>query len=908
MSTLRKAKGIARKAHDGRQDKGGVPYIEHPLAVASKMPTDELKIVAVLHDVVEDEPERFGFNQLKSYGFSEAVIAALESLTRGENENYWDYLRRVADNDLAIEVKLADLAHNSERSRIPAPKPEDIARWEKYRKAAEYLSDVKAFKAHNQNIDLSKEPFKYILHRKLYAALREDYSALCDALMLVLESISKSVCPSAIIQGRAKNLDSFTEKCARKAKKYGKSHFAMMTDLCGTRIILQTTGQVAEFCELLKRYFEIDEENSEDAGSRLGNDQFGYISQHFIVSYMLELTNILGVEIDVQRFKGMKAEIQVRTLAQHINADTLHDRLYKTAVEPLKEHWREGSKIAAMAEILDGNLNAFVEAYDRFSLHQQSYMGVEKIKEELLILEAMNFGETYPFTKFRNSLKMAAYLRNLGRNSEIVDLLEAFVSAEAQGNLKLDLLFQTRLWFEYGLALLGSGQQSHIAHDYIGNALESYEWLETDRSSKWQDAKRFYVSMALIAGTLAHRKDWLDRALRLDFTNPYACAELLPHTELDPSLIHGAISAAEDHLRGGINEPEVHFVLGRLWFALSEDEDARAIGYFLDGLLFYLFRAEKENIRVRQVLEREIQYLSGRKMDKAKKTLAGLAKLAFGRVYEDASAAADKTIWVISHNAVLASSAPGYSIRAFNARDFAGRVKEMTEAPGYLFMESGGELDELLVKAALIIGLKVVSTSKDMNLRLALNDKVRGTKRFYTLPLEAESLTGLFSERKSYLTEAQIDSVAKNAHERYVAQRFKKMRDSGETPGDLGERTAFWAKLDETYKSSNLDQAAFTPVMFAALGYKFTSNRKGAKGWDDLSATEQERLARIEHGRWNAERTMAGWSYYHKRDNKKLLHNLIVAWDELSEEDQYFDTSVINNFAEAGLYLHKIRK
>ncbi len=900
MSTLSKAQEIAREAHEGREDKGGAPFICHPLAVAYKMPTEELKIIAMLHDVVEDEPDKCGFERLRSEGFSEPVIAALEAITKGEGENYWDYMRRVADNDLAIRVKMTDLAHNSMPGRIPMPTPKDIARRRKYRKARAYLREIKAFKESNPDIDLSAAPFKYILHRKLYAVLREDYAAMCAALKDALENISKSVCPSALIQGRAKNLDSFTEKCARKAKKYGKRHFAEMTDLCGTRVILQTTGQVDEFCELLKQYFEIDWAHSEDAGSRLGNDQFGYISQHFIVSFKPELTNILGVKIDVQRFKKMKAEIQVRTLAQHINADTLHDRLYKTNVTPLKEHFREGSKVAAMSEILDSNLNAFVEAYDKFSQHQQSYMSVKQNEDELLILEAMNFGEAFQFTKLKNSLKMAQHLRNLGRYADIAALLEPFV-LESQ---ELDMQHQTRLWFEYGLALQGSGQQLPKAHNYIGKALEKYEWLETDMSAKWHEARRFYVFMALIAGTLAGRKDWLDRALRMDYANPYALAELLPHGGLDQSRIQSAISAAEDHLRGGINEPEVYFVLGRLWLALSEDADGdmRAIGYYLSGLLFYLFRAEKANIRVRQILEREIQYLDGRKRAIAKNTLASLANAAFGRVYEDEAVPDIKTIWAIDDNPVLEASAQGYKVCTFTADGFAGRVDEMLKEPGYLFIEAD---DEPLVKAALILGLKVISASRAMNTRMAFNDMVRGTKRFYTLPCEEESLVGLFTGRKSYLTQEQIDAVAKLAHEKYAAQQIEKMRKTRVTLPDLGERTAHWEKLDETYKSSNIDQAAFTPVMFAKLGYRFTADPAGAIGWNDLSAAEQEKLAKIEHGRWNAERVMSGWSYYTERINEKRLQNLIIAWDELTQGERYFDTSVIGNFAEAGLYLHK---
>jgi ppGpp synthetase/RelA/SpoT-type nucleotidyltranferase len=838
---------------------------------------------------------------LSEEGFSEQVIGALKAITRGEKENYWDYIRRVADNDLALEVKLADLAHNSIRSRIPNPTPKDIARWEKYRKATTYLTEVKSFMAENTSMDLSIEPFKYILHRKLYAVLRDDYVALCDTLKLVLESMSKSVCPTAIVQGRAKNLDSFTEKCARKAGKYGQSHFKMMTDLCGTRVILQTLGQVEDYCELLKKYFIVDKENSEDTGARLGNDQFGYRSQHFIVSLNPKLPSILGVDIDTWRFRKMKAEIQVRTLAQHINADTLHDRLYKSTVTPLDKHWREGSKITAMAEILDGNLHAFVEKYDQFSLHQQSYMSVKTMEEELRILRAMNVGETYPFTQFTNSLKMAMYLRYMGRYTEITDLLHDFVKEEEQGKLILDTMYQTRLWFEYGLAMLASHQDTHDATHYIDEALKNYRWLEKDRSTKWQETRRFYVFMAQTAGTIAQRRDWLDRALRVDFTNPYACAELLPHTSLDSSLLYGAVATAEEHLRGNVNEPEVYFVLGRLWLALKSE--ARAANYYMEGLLFYLSAVDKENIRVQQILDREIIYLNGRNTD-ATDLWCALMNTVYNRIYKKATTDSGKTVVALTENTVLteAASAAGYVTRTLTAKNLSGRITELMDCRGYFFLESD---EEFLAKAALILGLRVISTDKDLNLRFAQNEMIRKIDGFYTLPCEPESLLALFTERKSYLTEAQIDAVAGSAHEKYVAQMLKRVRETGVTPSDLGERTAFWETLKETYKVSNIDQAAYAPIAFERLGYTFTTDAQEALSWDDFSVAEQEQLAKTEHGRWNAERVMSGWCYFPKRNNEKLLHNLIVAWEELSEGDKSFDKSVIDNFADSGLYLHR---
>jgi len=155
MPTLKRAEEIARDAHITQTDIGGFPYINHPLTIMEKMPTEELKIIALLHDVVEDHPDKFSFDSLHEEGFSEAVITALKHLTKEDKEDYWDYIRRIADNDLAIEVKLADLAHNSDESRIPNPRPKDHARYAKYHKAKKCLELIREIKKEKSDLDLS---------------------------------------------------------------------------------------------------------------------------------------------------------------------------------------------------------------------------------------------------------------------------------------------------------------------------------------------------------------------------------------------------------------------------------------------------------------------------------------------------------------------------------------------------------------------------------------------------------------------------------------------------------------------------------------------------------------------------------------------------------------------------------
>ncbi|MBV4458992.1 HD domain-containing protein [Pseudomonas sp. COR58] len=131
--TLERAIAIAATAHAGQVDKGGAPYILHPLKVMLRMSGLEERIVAVLHDVVEDCD--VSLDDLRKEGFSEAVLTAIESVTKVPGESYEDFIERVALNPIGRAVKLADLEENSDLSRIASPGWEDLERIEKYRRA-----------------------------------------------------------------------------------------------------------------------------------------------------------------------------------------------------------------------------------------------------------------------------------------------------------------------------------------------------------------------------------------------------------------------------------------------------------------------------------------------------------------------------------------------------------------------------------------------------------------------------------------------------------------------------------------------------------------------------------------------------------------------------------------------------
>lgn len=135
----RLAMGVAYEAHHGQSDKDGVPYIYHPIAVAEQMQTEEETITALLHDVIEDTD--ITMDELEARGFPPSVLIGIRVLTHASDEPYEDYLRRVGKNPLALKVKLADLAHNSQPDRLESLPEDTAARLrEKYALAARVLA------------------------------------------------------------------------------------------------------------------------------------------------------------------------------------------------------------------------------------------------------------------------------------------------------------------------------------------------------------------------------------------------------------------------------------------------------------------------------------------------------------------------------------------------------------------------------------------------------------------------------------------------------------------------------------------------------------------------------------------------------------------------------------------------
>ena len=135
----KKALKLCFDAHKDQLDKSGMPYVFHPFHLAEQMKTEETTIVALLHDLVEDT--EYTIEDLVNMGFDKAITDAIALMTHADNVDYMDYVRMIKDNPIAKEVKLADLNHNSDLTRLDVIDEKALSRRKKYLKAIALLEE-----------------------------------------------------------------------------------------------------------------------------------------------------------------------------------------------------------------------------------------------------------------------------------------------------------------------------------------------------------------------------------------------------------------------------------------------------------------------------------------------------------------------------------------------------------------------------------------------------------------------------------------------------------------------------------------------------------------------------------------------------------------------------------------------
>ena len=136
----KRALALCFEAHKDQKDKSGLPYVFHPFHLAEQMEDEDTTIVALLHDVIEDT--EYTIEDLQKAGFTQNVISAIALMTHNPQMPYMEYVRAIKSNPIARAVKLADLRHNSDMTRLDIITQRDEERAQKYLDAIVVLEEA----------------------------------------------------------------------------------------------------------------------------------------------------------------------------------------------------------------------------------------------------------------------------------------------------------------------------------------------------------------------------------------------------------------------------------------------------------------------------------------------------------------------------------------------------------------------------------------------------------------------------------------------------------------------------------------------------------------------------------------------------------------------------------------------
>ncbi len=258
---------------------------------------------------------------------------------------------------------------------------------------------------------------------KKFEKIRPVYIDFAHLLNDILQKAAENLGYLALVQARAKTVVSFSGKIILKDKY--KNPLTDMTDLCGARVILHFHSQVEKICEFIKNNFEIDEANSLDLKSMLKVNEFGYRSVHYIVTPKKE--SILGIAVD-EKFRTLKAEIQVRTLAEHVWADISHDRIYKTELTIPEEWKREAAGLSAILENADKTFASMSKAIDSVSSVYELQQETQKAEKDLEKLQTLvEITSKNPEEGAKNVLKLVSVYQALNKQAEAIELLKVWI-------------------------------------------------------------------------------------------------------------------------------------------------------------------------------------------------------------------------------------------------------------------------------------------------------------------------------------------------------------------------------------------------------------------------------------------------------------------------------------------------
>jgi ppGpp synthetase/RelA/SpoT-type nucleotidyltranferase len=801
-----------------------------------------------------------------------------------------------------------------------------------------------------------------------YAAAYPRYQCYADVLGAILRAAAGRIAPLAIVQARPKSVASFAEKAVRKrATRPDPCH--QFTDLCGARIIGRTRSEVDAMSRLVVAQFAIDWENSVDASQRLRPTEFGYRSVHYIVALRPDVDYGVAIPDEV---RGLKAEVQLRTVAEHAYSDFGHDLTYKGAFALPLAWERELAGAAATLEEVDGIFSRVEEGMRAYATSYGRYLGEREARLELerLVVVLEQVPRNHELAE-----RIARLAIVLGDWQRAIEVLDPFVGGDP-GSTPVPVLR------DLGTALCHAHRADPGGADYR----RGQDHLERASASNDVDA------ICSLAGTWkgiddARARTLYRRAFELDPADPYALGNYLElELERDPAvlrsvgpLIRAGIERCERHVTAGINLPWAHFDEGRFHLLLGEPYEALAAyagavasstaPFMIEGSLASLeriagalgespgvdwarrllllglaarFETKDAIARIRDLaslgaapLLPPIVILAGGTDPRLAEELAGYAELL-------TFAFADFAGTIVSGGTTQGISGIAGDI----ARRSAGSVRaigylpalipaDATPDPDYTELRTtaghgfspleplqdwidlvaagipatqlrvlgvnGGQIAALEYRIALALGATVglIADSGREAGRL-LGDERWASTRLIRLPADPEGLRAFVSPVPEPLPEPLRTTLGRSIHQR--SQRDRGPRE------DIDPSLADWDRLLAGFRESSCQQADHIGAKLRRIGCAAVP--AGSPGEPAaFTPAEIELLAALEHGRWMAERLLAGWTLGAERNVERRTSPYLVTWSDLAEPIRDIDRQAVRRIpdllAEVGLSVRR---
>lgn len=788
------------------------------------------------------------------------------------------------------------------------------------------------------------------------------FDRLTDILRSLLQYSAEKYTRNGIVHARTKTITSFAEKVLKKKEKYSDP-LRQATDLSAGRVITYDINEVKQLCNFIKDHLDIDWNNSIDIDHRLKSSEFGYRSVHYIISFNSTLFKTADYEIIIpDELIGLKAEIQVRTILEHVWAEFKHNTSYKGGITTLYKWERELARISALLETADKMFSGVIENIQESRENYNAYLTEAQIKKEIEYLEII-------LEEDPENVELAF------RIGKLAMAVEDWKKAITVFSKYLNRGFQPIIR-DLGICLCKlHGKMLHSEEynkglDYLREAIAL--------NSKDIDALTSLASaVSTIDGEKAH--NLYRQAFEINHSIPYVLSNFLTHeiaylknlspVSMTSYAIHQSIRKCCDQIEVSVNLPWAYFDLGKFFLFLGKPyESLSAYGKGIESstaswMLETTLKSHKKLDCVSSQLtgyewilklldiaialrssEKDVQMVScldersSKKISEPVIVITGNHENQYSTAEHESSRYLLKSL--LNYSGTIISD--GVSSGTTSLIGEAQALKKELRSIGYLpeHLPPGlipdiryGELRTIkgagfsplqplqywtdIIKSGIHpSSVKVFAIGGDNNtaaeliIAIALGACVIVYEECSqpVLKILKDELWGasrlLYKADKvtfkAFLDHGNKTWICDESRETIAKSIHESYRaDQIKATQENATSLRIWEHLPEHLKESNRQQTDHFLEKLNEIGYAVREKTgKQIIKPIELNDDEVEYLAEIEHARWNVERFLSGWTFGEHKDVEKKITPYLISWKELPEEIKELDRKPVRRIPE----------